>query len=265
MIIHNFDPVFLDFGFFQIRWYSLAYIIGIALGWFYAIKIINLKKYSNKIIDLAQFDSFLIYLILGIILGGRLGYVFFYDLEYYFLNIPEIFKVWRGGMSFHGGLLGVTFATLIFCKIKKLNFFGFADIICCAAPIGLFLGRISNFINGELFGKPSNLPWSVIFPQGGNIARHPSQIYEAILEGLVLFAIINFLAIKKNLLLKSGFISGFFLIFYSIFRIFSEIFREPDGHIGYLFGYFSMGTILSFITIFAGLLIIYVKSNEQNN
>ena len=168
-------------------------------------------------------------------------------------------------MSFHGGLLGVVFAVLIYCKIKNISFFSFTDVICCAAPIGLFLGRISNFINGELFGKPSNLPWSVIFPQGGNIARHPSQIYEAALEGLALFFIINFLAVKKDFLLKPGYTSSFFLIFYSIFRIFSEIFREPDDHIGYLHNYFSMGTILSLITIFAGLLIIYIKSNEQNN
>ena len=149
---------------------------------------------------------------------------------------------------------------------SPINFFKFADIVSCVAPIGIFLGRIANFINGELYGKISTLPWAVIFPNGGNIARHPSQIYEAILEGIVLFILINFLALKKNLIIKTGYVSSFFLILYSIFRIFSENFREPDQHLGYLFNYFSMGTLLSFLTLITGFLIIFfIKKNEQNN
>ena len=168
-------------------------------------------------------------------------------------------------MSFHGGLLGVIIAIFIFTKNTN-NFFKFSDIVSCVAPIGLFLGRIANFINGELFGKASNLPWAVIFPSGGNISRHPSQIYEAILEGAVLFILINFLALKKQLILKNGHISGLFLIFYSIARIIGESFREPDIHLGYFFNYFSMGTILSAITFLSGCLIIFfIKNNEQNN
>ena len=160
----------------------------------------------------------------------------------------------------------VIIATIIFSKIKRINFFYFADVICCVAPIGLFLGRVANFINGELFGKISTLPWAVVFPNGGNIARHPSQIYEAILEGIILFILVNFFAFKKQLILKAGYVSGLFLIFYSIARIIGENFREPDIHLGYFFNYFSMGVILSFITFLAGCFIIFfIKNNEQNN
>ena len=268
MIVHSFDPVLIDFGIFQVRWYSLAYIFGIILGWFYAIKIIKLmsKKYNINIINKKIFEDLIIYLIIGIVLGGRLGYVFFYNFNYYSSNFAEIFKIWEGGMSFHGGLLGVIVATIIFSKIQRIKFYYFADIICCVSPIGIFLGRVANFINGELFGKTSNLPWSIIFPDGGNFARHPSQIYEAILEGIILFLIINYFAIKRELLLKPGYISGLFLIFYSIARIVGESFREPDAHLGYFFNYFSMGTVLSALTFLSGCYIIfYIKNNEQNN
>ena len=268
MIVHNFDPVFIDLGVLQIRWYSIAYIAGIVLGWIYAIKIIKkmASKHNFTPFKPTDFDDLIIYLILGIILGGRLGYVIFYNFEYYSKNLFEILKLWEGGMSFHGGLLGVIIATIIFSKIKRINFFYFADIISCVAPIGLFLGRIANFINGELFGKISTLPWAVIFPNNGNISRHPSQIYEAILEGIVLFILINFFALKKQLLLKTGYVSGLFLILYSIARIIGENFREPDKHLGYFFNYFSMGAMLSFITFLAGCFIIFfIRNNEQNN
>ena len=269
MIVHNFNPVLVDLGLFEIRWYSLAYILGIVIGWIYAGKIIKetaKNKYGFEAIKKSDFDDLLIYLVIGIILGGRLGYVVFYNINYYGQNFLEIFKIWQGGMSFHGGLLGVIVAIYIFSKNKNADFFKFSDIICCVSPIGIFLGRIANFINGELFGKISTLPWAVIFPYGGNIARHPSQIYEAILEGVVLFILINFLALKKHLIIKSGYISSFFLISYSILRIFSENFREPDQHLGYFFNYFSMGTLLSVLTLIAGFLIIFfIKKNEQNN
>ena len=268
MIVHNFDPVFIDLGLIQIRWYSLAYIIGIILGWMYAIKIIKImiNKHKFELIKPVMFDGLIIYLILGIIFGGRLGYAIFYNFEYYNQNFYEILKIWKGGMSFHGGLIGVIIASIIFAKIKRINFLNFTDIIACAAPIGLLLGRIANFINGELYGKISTLPWAVIFPDVDNIARHPSQIYEAILEGIVLFILINFFALKKLLLLKVGYVSGLFLIFYSIARIIGENFREPDKHLGYFFNYFSMGVMLSSITFLAGCFIIFfIKNNEQNN
>ena len=268
MIIHNFDPVLVDLGFFQIRWYSIAYILGIVVGWIYANKIIKKlnEKYNYTKITTKNFDDLIIYLILGIIIGGRLGYVIFYNLEYYINNFFEVLKIWEGGMSFHGGLIGVIIAAYIFSKTKELNFLNFTDIISCVAPIGIFLGRMANFINGELIGKASSLPWSVIFPEAGNIPRHPSQIYESILEGIVLLILINFFALKKKMLLKTGYISGLFLILYSILRILSEYFREPDEHLGYFFNYFSMGIILSVITLFAGLsIILLIKKNEQNN
>ena len=269
MIVHNFNPVLVDLGLFEIRWYSIAYILGIIIGWVYAGKIIKeteKNKYDFEAIKKSDFDDLLIYLVIGIILGGRLGYVIFYNFDYYVQNLLEIFKIWQGGMSFHGGLLGVIIAIYIFSKNKSADFFKFSDIVACVAPIGFFLGRIANFINGELFGKVSTLPWAVIFPTGNNISRHPSQIYEAILEGAVLFILINFLALKKQLILKTGYISGLFLIFYSIARIIGENFREPDIHLGYFFNYFSMGTILSAITFLGGCLIIFfIKNNEQNN
>ena len=269
MIIHNLDPVLVDFGLFQIKWYSLAYIFGIILSWIYIniiIKKITKEKYSFISIKSPQFEDLLTYLVLGIIFGGRLGYVLFYNFEYFSQNLLEIFKIWQGGMSFHGGLFGVIVSTLIYSKITKNNFFRFTDLICCAAPIGIFLGRIANFINGELYGKFSTLPWSVIFPDGGNIPRHPSQIYESILEGIILFILINFLAFKKKSLNTAGLTSCIFLVLYSTFRIISEIFREPDSHLGYFLNYFSMGTLLSLITLFSGFLIIFfVKKDEKNN
>jgi len=269
MFIHNFDPVLIDLGFFQIRWYSAAYIVGILIGWMYANKIIKStsnNRYNFKQVTTEQFDDLIIYLIIGIILGGRLGYVIFYNLDYYSQNLLEIFIIWQGGMSFHGGLLGVIVSTFIFSKKKQINFFKFSDIISCVAPFGILLGRIANFINGELYGKITTLSWGVIFPNGGNLPRHPSQLYEAALEGIFLFLIINYLALKKKFLYRTGYISAIFLILYSILRIFSEIFREPDIHLGLLFNYFSMGTLLSLITIIFGLsIILFIKKNERNN
>jgi len=266
MIVHNFDPVLVDFGFLQIRWYSLAYICGIVAGWFCAIKIIKLtakNEYSFNQIKAAQFDNLIVYIVVGIILGGRLGYVFFYNSSYFIQNFSEIFKLWEGGMSFHGGLLGVILATFIFSKREDINLFKCTDIISCVAPIGIFFGRIANFINGELYGKVSSVPWSVVFPAGGNFSRHPSQIYEAILEGVVLFLIINFFAYKKAQINKHGYTSALFLIYYSLFRIFSELFREADNQIGYFFNHFSMGTLLSLITLFLGFVIMLkITKNE---
>ena len=269
MIIHNFDPIFIDLKFFQIRWYSLAYIFGILIGWYIAKKIIQ-KRYSKfndpNLINAKDFDNLITYLIIGIIIGGRLGYIIFYNISHYLDNFFEIFMIWKGGMSFHGGLAGIIIASLIFSKKNKINFFSITDVIACVSPIGIFFGRIANFINSELYGKISSVPWAVVFPNNDGVGRHPSQIYEAILEGLILFILINFLALKKNLIIKSGYVSSVFLILYSILRMFSENFREPDQHIGYFFNYFSMGTLLSILTLIIGFLIIFfIKKNEQNN
>ena len=257
MIIHNFDPVLIDLGLIQVRWYSLAYILGIFIGWIYSVTIIKIKNKNKPNLTQAEklhFDDLLFYFVIGIIIGGRLGYVIFYNFEYYINNFFEIFKIWKGGMSFHGGLLGIIISTFIYSRKEKTSFFKFTDIVSCAAPIGIFLGRIANFINGELYGKVSNVSWAVIFPDGGNLARHPSQLYEALLEGILLFLLINYFALKKKLIFKTGYISCLFLILYSLFRIISEIFREPDVHIGYMFNYFSLGTLLSFLTLIIGLL-----------
>ncbi len=269
MIVHNFDPVLIDLGLLQVRWYSIAYILGIIIGWMYAIKIIKLSttnKFNFKQIKSSHFDDLIIYLVIGIILGGRLGYVLFYNLEYYSNNFLEIFKLWQGGMSFHGGLIGVIASIIFFSKKTKTNFFKYADIVSCVAPIGIFFGRIANFINGELYGKISTLPWAVIFPAAGSVPRHPSQIYEAILEGIILFVLINYFALKKQLLFKTGYISCLFLVSYSILRMFSEIFREPDIHLGLFFNYFSLGSLLSMATLVVAFVIFMsAKKNEQNN
>ena len=259
MFTHNFDPVIIDLYIVEVRWYSLAYIIGILGGWIYAKKIIEHLKTNSSLsyLELKDFDEFIPYLIIGIILGGRLGYVLIYNFDYYIRNLHEIFYVWNGGMSFHGGLIGIIVATFIFTSIKKIHTFIYLDIVSCVAPIGLFLGRISNFINGELYGKATNLPWGVIFPNMGTFARHPSQLYEAILEGLLLFIILNFLAFKRKLIFKRGQISLYFLFFYSIFRFFSEIFRESDEQLGYLIYSLTMGQLLSLIMILFGVMIYF--------
>ena len=223
----------------------------------------NLLNKSYKIfgslydLEIKDFDDFIPYLVIGIILGGRLGYVLIYNFDYYIKNLHEIFYVWNGGMSFHGGLIGIIVATFIFTSIKKIHTFIYLDIISCVAPIGLFLGRISNFINGELYGKATDLPWGVIFPTVGTFARHPSQIYEAILEGLLLFIILNFLAFRRKLIFKQGLISIYFLFFYSVFRFFSETFREPDEQLGYLIYSLTMGQLLSLTMILFGVVIYF--------
>ena len=263
MMVHNFDPILIDFGIFQIRWYSLAYILGILAGWWYG-KILIKKQVdsTNQKIYLKNFDDLIGYIVIGIILGGRLGYVFFYNPIFYFENILEIFKLWKGGMSFHGGLAGVILSIYVFAKRKDLNFKVYFDTISCVAPIGIFFGRIANFVNSELYGMPTEKPWGVIFPNIDNIPRHPSQIYEALLEGLILFFILNYLLRKK--IFNHGSISFLFLILYGIFRIISEQFRLPDQHIGYIFGNLSMGSVLSIIMIFFGTLFLSKLFNEKN-
>jgi len=264
MIVHNFDPVLIDFGIVQIRWYSLAYVLGILAGWWYGRSIIRKQiQDTNQKNYLENFDDLIGYLIIGVVLGGRLGYVFFYNPVFYFENILEIFKLWKGGMSFHGGLVGVILSTYIFAKIKDLNYKVYFDTISCVAPIGIFLGRIANFINGELYGIHTERTWGIIFPKVDGMPRHPSQIYEALLEGVVLFVILNFLIGKK--IFNHGTISLLFLILYGMFRIISEQFRQPDEHIGYIFGHLSVGSMLSVLMIILGVLFLSrFIFNEKN-
>jgi len=257
MIINNFDPVVIQIFSLEIRWYSLAYIFGIIFAWIYCKKILIKDKNTSKL-----FDDLISYLIFGIILGGRLGYVLFYNIKYYLKNPIEIPMIWHGGMSFHGGLIGVLIATIIFSKKNNLNKYIFLDLISASAPIGIFLGRISNFINSELYGRETDVFWSVVFTRVDNISRHPSQIYEAILEGLILFFIM-LLFVKKNYLLKPGLISSLFLIFYSAFRFLAEFYRLPDNHLGFVFVNLTMGQMISLIFFCFGFYLFSKKKNED--
>ena len=238
----NFNPTLFKIGIFQIRWYSLAYIFGIIFAW-YLIKYLNKtrKLFNEKDI----YDDFFSYSVFSIILGGRLGYILFYDFSYYIKHFLNIFKVWNGGMSFHGGLIGVFIGSYFLCKKHKINYLSFLDMLSIVTPIGLFLGRIANFINMELCGRVTTSKIGIIFSNAGNEPRHPSQLYEAFLEGIVIFTTL-FLLEKYTLIKnKKGFSSGLFLIMYGLSRIFVEFFREPDIQIGYIFTYFTMGQILS--------------------
>ncbi len=260
MYTHSLDPILFDFGFMVIRWYSLAYVFGILIGWWLGKRMI-LKKFQNLNFnfDIKEFDNLITYIIISMLLGGRLGYVLFYNFEYYLSNPFDILKIWEGGMSFHGALIGIVLGTYWFSLKKKISTFFLLDIIAFVAPIGIFFGRIANFINGELVGKTTNVFWGIIFPNIDNNMRHPSQLYEAFLEGVILFIIMNSILSKDNY--KTGTCSYIFLIFYGIFRIFSEFFREPDLHIGYLFGLISMGTMLSVLMVLAGI-IIFLKKDD---
>ncbi len=259
MYTHNLDPILFELGFLSVRWYSLAYILGILAGWWLGKKLIQKKlNYNSLKFNVSEFDDLVTYLIISIILGGRMGYVIFYNFDYYFLNPMDIFKIWEGGMSFHGALVGIIFGTYLFASKRNLSTFFFLDIIACVAPIGIFFGRVANFINGELIGKKTDVYWGVIFPKIDNLTRHPSQLYEAFLEGVILFLILN-IVIKINH--KTGTCSILFLILYGIFRIIAELFREPDIQVGYFFNFLSMGTVLSILMIFSGI-IIFLKKDD---
>jgi len=262
MFTYNLDPVLFDFGFMAIRWYSLAYIAGILIGWWLGKKII-IKKLQNgyQKFNLKEFDDLITYIIISIIVGGRIGYIIFYNVGYYISNPLNIIKIWEGGMSFHGALIGIIIGTYIFSIKRKISSLFLLDVIACVSPIGIFLGRIANFINGELIGKTTNASWGVIFPAVDMLPRHPSQLYEAFLEGIVLFFILNNFIFKNNY--KTGTCSFLFLVFYGFFRIVSELFRQPDPQIGYLFNLFSMGTILSFLMMLTGMIIFaFLRKNE---
>ncbi len=253
MFINNFDPVAIQIFSIDIRWYSLAYVIGILFGWILSKKIFITDDELKE-----KFDDYLTFLILGIIVGGRVGYILFYNLNYYSNNIFDIFKIWQGGMSFHGGLIGIIIVSIWFAKRNNQNAFNYLDIVSLVAPIGIFFGRIANFINSELYGNETNVFWAVKFIRVDNLYRHPSQLYEAIFEGLILFFILIYFR-NKGFMRTPGFISSLFLIFYSFFRFMIEFFRVPDEHLGYLFLNLTMGQIISVIFLLAGIYLIFTK------
>src|SRR5258705_1113559 len=241
-----FDPVLISFGPIAIRWYALAYIVGILLGWLYARTIISNEKLwgGPAPLTVSDFDDFVLWVTLGIILGGRLGYVLFYNPSYFVAHPLESLQLWKGGMSFHGGFLGCVLAVVLFARHRGISILSLRDLTCAAGPIGIFLGRIANFINGELWGRPADVPWAMVFPGGGPLPRHPSQLYEATLEGLVL-CLALWLAMRAGALKRPGLVIGAFAVGYSIARIICEFFREPDPQLGFLWGGMTMGMLLS--------------------
>ena len=248
----NIDPVIVKIGPLSLRWYGMMYLGGFAASYFLVAYQLKRKQLALAV---KEVDSLYTYLVLGLILGARFGYILFYDLGAYLRNPLEIFAVWHGGMSFHGGLIGSVFAGVLFSRKYRVNFWQFADIVIVTAPIGLGLGRIGNFINGELYGRVADVPWAMVFPSGGPLPRHPSQLYECLLEGPLLFVILWLL---KDRNLKAGVLLSVFLILYGIFRFFVEFFRQPDAQLGLVLGPFSMGQVLSAALILAGAgLLIY--------
>ena len=256
------DPVILSLNFIEIRWYSLSYIFGLIFGLFYIKK---LNKDKGNVINIKKLDNFFIWAVFGIILGGRIGYVLFYQLKIFLNNPIYIFEIWNGGMSFHGGLLGIILSIYVYSKLNNLDFFYLSDLIAVVAPIGLFLGRISNFINTELIGRPTEFYISVIYPSVDDIPRHPSQLYEAFFEGILLFIILIYFFSKKNYLRTYGFVSGLFLCLYALFRFLIEFVREPDQHIGLFYDFISMGQILSIPIFIFGLILVLNNGYKEPN
>lgn len=249
----NIDPFVFQIGGFGVRWYALAYIAGLLLGWW---MMRSMARKASPWVTAEAVDDFLTWATLGVILGGRLGYVLFYKPLHYLQNPVEILQVWEGGMSFHGGLLGVVVAIVLFSRKHGAPLLHFGDLVCGVVPIGLFFGRIANFINGELFGRqadPAEVPWAMVFPHGGPLARHPSQIYEALLEGLVLLILVQIVWRTPALRARHGLVAGVFLAGYGVARFIVEFFRQPDAHLGYLYAGATMGQMLSLPMIIIGL------------
>ena len=247
------DPVAISLGPFAVRWYALAYIAGLLLGWAY---VGWLLRHWRSGISHQAIGDFLTWSVVGIIAGGRLGYVLVYQPGYYLFNPLDILYVWRGGMSFHGGLVGVIVAAFLFARRRGFGPFVLGDALACAAPIGLFFGRIANFVNGELFGRAADVPWAFVFPRGGPQARHPSQLYEAMLEGMLLFVLLYGLARFTRAHAYPGLLAGVFLASYGTLRVIVEFFREPDAHLGILFAGATMGQLLSLPLIVIGLALV---------
>lgn len=249
------DPVLIEFGPFAIRWYALAYIVGLLFGWWYIRRMAATERLWGvqprpEPIDI---DDLLVWMTLGVVLGGRIGYVLFYNADVYLAQPLEALKVWQGGMSFHGGLAGAAIAQILFARQRGLNVWSLFDLCAAAVPVGLLLGRIANFVNGELYGRPTDVPWAFVFPYGGPLPRHPSQLYEAALEGLVLFMILAALVWGWRALRRPGVTVGVFGIGYGLARILVENYREPDAQLGYLAGdWLTMGMVLSLPLVLIG-------------
>ena len=261
-----FDPIAFSIGWFAIRWYALAYIVGIVLGWIYARSLVKKERLwgGPAPITLPQLDDFILWVTIGIIVGGRTGYVLFYNPAFFFQHPVEIFQLWNGGMSFHGGFLGCVAAVMLFARNNGISILSLGDITTAVAPIGILLGRIANFINSELWGRTTDtsVPWAMVFPNGGPLPRHPSQLYEAGLEGIVLFAILAVM-IRMGALKRPGLILGSFIAIYGLARITGEFFREPDAQLGFLWGGLTMGMLLSVPMVIAGAILIVVASRRQ--
>jgi phosphatidylglycerol---prolipoprotein diacylglyceryl transferase len=253
MTLSDLDPVAFSIGPLAIRWYALAYLAGIVAGWRWCMA---LARRDSSMPRPELFDEFLSWAILGIVLGGRLGYILFYNFGQYWNDPLEVLKVWHGGMSFHGGMIGVIFAAYVFTRMKNIPLLAFTDLLSCVAPIGLGLGRLANFVNGELFGRETDMPWGVIFPRGGSLPRHPSQLYEAAAEGLLLLLVMFLLSRQPKIRARKGFLSGVFLTMYGIMRFGIEFFREPDPQLGFLFAGATMGQLLCVPMIIAGVIIL---------
>jgi phosphatidylglycerol:prolipoprotein diacylglycerol transferase len=257
------DPVLFHLGPLHVRWYGVMYILGFIST--YLLVRHQIKKYALH--DLKQhYENLNTILIISMIIGGRLGYVLFYNFFYYLEHPLEIAAIWHGGMSFHGALLGVILGGYLYCRHQKLNFFKTADIYVVTVPIGLGLGRIGNFINGELYGRVTDVPWAMIFPAGGPFPRHPSQLYESLLEGLLLFVILWKLKdIQPQRKWASGVMLSHFLILYGLFRLVVEFFRQPDSHIGFIIASITMGQILSILMVFMGIILFSIREKMQHN
>jgi phosphatidylglycerol---prolipoprotein diacylglyceryl transferase len=261
------SPVLFSIGPFSIRWYALAYIVGIIAGWFYARAIIASQRLwgGPAPITVGEFDDFIIWITLGIIVGGRLGYVLFYNLPQFAAHPVQIFELWNGGMSFHGGVFGCVVATVLFALRRGLPMLSLGDITAAVSPIGLFLGRAANFINGELWGRPTDVPWAMVFPNGGPLPRHPSQLYEATLEGLVLLILLGVM-VRFGALKRPGLITGAFFLGYGIARTICELFREPDAQLQEFtrsMGGLTMGMLLCIPLIVAGIGLIALALRRQ--
>ena len=254
----NIDPILIDLGPFRLSWYGLMYVFGFVAAYF-------LVRYQMKRKDFGvskpEVEDLFFYIIIGLVVGARLGYVLFYDLKMYLADPLEAFAIWHGGMSFHGGLIGVLFVAVFFSWKRKKSFWKIADLFIVTAPLGLGLGRIGNFINGELYGRVTQVPWGMIFPRGGPLPRHPSQLYESALEGWVLFLILWLIKdIKK---IPTGGLLALFLSIYGVFRFFVEFFREPDPQLGFILGPFSMGQVLCAFMIVTGV-VLYIYLSKKN-
>jgi phosphatidylglycerol:prolipoprotein diacylglycerol transferase len=258
------DPILIDIGPLAIRWYALAYLAGLGFGWLYARMLVADERLwgSEPHPPLASLDDLIVYVAGGVILGGRLGYVLFYNLPFYLTNPGEILAVWKGGMAFHGGLAGAALALVLFARRYKVPALSVTDLAADAVPIGLFLGRIANFIKPELWGRPTDVPWAMVFPSAGPLPRHPSQLYEAALEGAGLF-ILLFIAIRLGALRKPGLVTGLFGIGYGLARITCEFFREPDPQLGFLFGGATMGMLLSLPLVALGIFFVLRALRQQ--